>query len=34
MPYPITRDYMFDRERELNVRKGEPSRSRTQRSAH
>ena len=31
---PITRDYMFDRERELNVRKGEPSRSRTQRSAH
>lgn len=31
---PITRDYMFDRERELNVRKGQPSRSRTQRSAH
>jgi len=31
---PLTRDYMFDRERELNVRKGQPSRSRTQRSAH
>jgi len=30
---PLTRDYMFDRERELDLRKAQSSQSRTRRSA-